>query len=96
MRRRFLGHLLNEVSIRTGVVVPRYRLWLALRERGYDPEWLTQRQTLEFCDLHLTAFLQEHGLGLSRRQLRSVRRALARHDPHLPTPEEWAHRYELD
>ena len=69
-----------------GQVVPRYRLWLALRERGANPEALERADAIAFCDEQMDAFLADSGLSLSTRRLRKLRRALSRFDPLLPTP----------
>ena len=86
-RRRF-DHLVTEISVRTGSRAPRYALWLRLHELGADPEQLARSQCLAFYDEFLLEYLTEHELALSKRQRRSLRRAVRRHDPTRPTPEE--------
>ncbi len=89
MRRRF-DHLAAEISIRVGRVVPRYPLWLRMRELGLDPEWLAREEALRFCEHDLEHFLRQHGLVMGPREWRRLFRAVARHDPSVRTPAEWA------
>jgi hypothetical protein len=91
MRRGF-DHLFAEISVGLGRLAPRYALWLRLREIGIDPESLTREQSIAFCRAHLGAFLREHGLALGPRSARRVERAVARHDPSVRSPAEWAAR----
>jgi hypothetical protein len=91
MRRRF-EHLVEELSVLAGQLVPRYALWLRLHQRGLDPERLGREQLLGFCRWELDAFLHEHGIQLSERDAQKLRRAVARHDPAVRTPYEWAAR----
>jgi hypothetical protein len=86
-RKRF-DHLLVELSVSVGRVVPRYALWLLLQELGHDPELLSREAVLAFLDEQLEAFLAEHDLGLSAREDRRLRRSLERYDPAYPTPYE--------
>ena len=72
-----------------GRSLPRYSLWLRLREQGFDPERLTREQALAFCRGGLPAFLHEHRLALSGRAARRLERAVADFDPRRPTPAEW-------
>lgn len=88
-RRRF-DHLFEEISLEIGRLAPRYALWLHLRERGLDPERLTRDEVVAFCRDGLSRFLREHGLALSQRQVVSLLRTVARHDPSVRTPAEWA------
>ena len=88
MRRRRFDHLILEISLALDCALPRYPLWLAFRELGANPEYLTRETALEFCDEHLGDFLAQRGLALSPRQARRLRRAVARFDPELPTPYE--------
>ena len=81
MPRRRFDHLVSELSVRVGRLVPRYAPWLRFHELKLDPEWLTRGEVLGFVDRHLAAFLVQHGLRL--------RRVLERHDPLQPTPDEW-------
>ena len=91
MRRGF-DHLFAEISVAAGRLVPRYALWLRLRELGIDPEQLTRKQGVAFCRGHLDAFLREHGMALAPRAVRRVERAVARLDPAARSPAEWAAR----
>ena len=88
MDRSRFEHLFVELSMACGVVVPRYRLWLALQEAGADPDRLRRRAALAFCDRDLAPFLATLGLQLSRWRRRRLRRAVAFFDPTLTTPEE--------
>ena len=87
MRRAF-DHLHAELSIGVGSVVPRYAMWLRLRELGLDPEALDREQALAFCRRHAGAFLAELGLPLAPRAARRIEKALVRFDPRCPTPSE--------
>lgn len=89
-RRRRFDHLFEELSVRIGRLAPRYALWLRLRERDLDPEILTRDQAVAFCREGLAEFLREHELALAPRQLDALVRAVARHDPAVRTPAEWA------
>jgi hypothetical protein len=89
VRRRRFEFLYEELSLRLGRLAPRYALWLRLRETGADPESLSRADALRFSERELPAFLAEHGLGLDPRDLRSLVRAVARHDPAVRTPAEW-------
>lgn len=91
MRSTF-DHLHAELSIGVGCVVPRYTLWLHVREIGLDPEELDREQALAFCRRHASEFLAEIGLPLAPRAARRVERALVRFDPRYPTPSEQAAR----
>ncbi len=71
-----------------GVALARYPLWLWLRERDCDPEWLTRADVLAFCDVDLPAFLHTRGAFLPPRRKAALRRRLARFDARSPTPEE--------
>jgi hypothetical protein len=86
-RRRF-DHLILEISLALNCNLPRYPLWLAFKEAGADPDYLTREVVIEFCDEHLTGFLAHLGHSLSPRKLRRLRRAVARFDPAIPTPYE--------
>ena len=90
MRRRRFDHLYEELSVRLGRLAPRYALWLRLRELGADPEALSRADALRFSEHDLPHFLAEHGLALGPAALRSLVRAVARHDPRVRTPAEWA------
>jgi len=90
--RRVFDHLHAELSVEVGRVVPRYALWLALREAGLDPEQLTREQALGFCRRHLAVLLAGLGLALAPRPARRLERELGRFDPARPTPYERAAR----
>lgn len=87
MRRGF-DHLHAELSVGVGTLVPRYPLWLRMREVGLDPERLSREQALRFCRRQLPNFLSELGLVLSQRGTRRLERAIGRFDPARPTPYE--------
>lgn len=88
--RRVFDHLHAELSVAVGRVVPRYALWLRLREAGLDPERLTRQQALAFCRQKLSGFLAEQGLSLTPRRARRLERELGRVDAGHPTPYERA------
>lgn len=90
MPRRRFDHLFEEISLQIGRLAPRYALWLHLREHGLDPDRLTRDEVVAFCEDGVSQFLREHELALSRRQLLSLLRAVARHDPSVRSPAEWA------
>ena len=90
MSRRRFDHLFEEISLQIGRLAPRYALWLHLREGGLDPDRLTRDEVVAFCREGLPRFLCEHQLALSPRQLLSLLRAVARHDPSVRSPAEWA------
>jgi hypothetical protein len=87
MRRRF-DHLLVELSVAVGCPLPRYALWLRMREAGFNPEDLSKDEALAFCAAPVTAFLGEQGLFLPSRARRRLLRTVARFDPSIPTPYE--------
>lgn len=88
MQRKRFDHLVVELSVAVGRVVPRYALWLLLQELGHDPVTLSHDAVLAFHDDQLEAFLAEHGLQLEPREARRLRRSLDRYDPAYPTPYE--------
>jgi len=88
VRRRRFNHLFMELSVAVGRPVPRFDLWLALQERGSDPELLSRCDAIAFCDDQLQQWLQLRGLHLEKRKWRRLRRALERFDARHPTPEE--------
>ena len=94
-RSRF-EHLYVELSVECGRLVPRDRLWLALREAGANPEVLSREHALTFFDMGLRGFLTENGLSLSRWKLRKVRRAVLFFDPGLTTPAELLERLDSE
>jgi len=87
-RRRF-EHLHVELSLAADRNLPRYALWLALREQGLDPEDLEAEEVEEFEARHLDAFLAEQGVALRPRQRRRLRRRLRDYDPAHETPYDW-------
>ena len=90
--RRLFDHFHAELSVHLGRLVPRYALWLSLREAGLDPELLTRDQALAFCRQRLAAFLAAQGLRLAPRPARRLERELRRFDPGRATPYEHAAR----
>lgn len=88
MGRRRFDHLIVELSVAAGRRLPRYALWLALHEAGWNPERLSRDGALAFCDGPLEPFLARRGLRLTRRAARRLRRAVARFDPRVLRPEE--------
>jgi hypothetical protein len=86
-RKRF-DHLILELSLALDRNIPRYPLWIAFKERGANPEFLTRNAILDFCDLHLAEVLAHLGHTLTPRKARRLRRLVARYDPTLPTPYE--------
>ena len=86
MRRKRFNQLVAELSGLLGRALPRYGLWLRLHELGYDPEALSQRECLRFCERDLESFLGEQGLALSTRAQRRLRRALGGDVPFPPSP----------
>ena len=71
-----------------GVRIPRYDLWLWIHKHGCDPETMTARASVAFCDGPLSRFLAERDLQLSPRARRRLLRAVARYNPDVPSPEE--------
>jgi len=80
--------LILEISLAVNQSLPRYPLWLAFKELGMDPEFLTREAVIDFCDEHLPDFLARLGYSLPPRRIRRLQRAVARFDPALPTPYE--------
>ncbi|MAE93772.1 MAG: hypothetical protein CL910_03850 [Deltaproteobacteria bacterium] len=87
MRRRF-DHLHTELCVAVGERLPRYALWLWLREHGRDPEDLSREDVDTFCDAELAAFLRTREVFLPARLRKRLRKRLGRFDPRFPTPEE--------
>lgn len=85
-----------ELSLALDRYVPRYPVWLALKEMGADPDWLTREDALEFCDAHLDGIVAQLGGALSPRLTKRLRRSVARFDPNLPTPYERMERFGSD
>ena len=71
-----------------GQEIPRYRLWLRLHEHGCDPETLTARMAVAFCDGPLAGFLAEQGLKIRWMARRQLREAVAYFDPTPQRPED--------
>jgi hypothetical protein len=88
LQRRRFDHLTVEISLALDRNLPRYPLWLAFKELGLDPDYLTRETVIEFCDEHLSDFLAQLGHSLPPRKLRRLQRAVARFDPELLTPYE--------
>jgi hypothetical protein len=86
-RRRF-DHLVAEISVAAGIRIPRYDLWLWIHDHGCDPEAMSARASVAFCDGPLSNFLAERDLELSPRARRRLLRAVGRYDPDVPSPEE--------
>ncbi len=93
MGRRRFEHLVVELSVAVGRVIPRYALWLKLGELGWNPEGLSRMAVISFYDGHLQQFLDECGASLSARKARRLRRTLERFDPAQPTPYEHMERF---
>jgi hypothetical protein len=91
MRRRF-EHLVVELSVAAGCVIPRYALWIRLGELFGSPEHLARGAALAFCDQHLGEFLAEHVITTTPRARRRLRRAVAGFDARQSTPTEWMER----
>jgi hypothetical protein len=88
VKQRRFEHLVVELSVSVGRIIPRYALWLLLQEQGWDPVVLGREDIKRFCDDHLPIFLADHGLTLGERRARALRKRLLRFDPRHPTPEE--------
>ena len=88
MPRRRFEHLVAEISLSVDALVPRYRLWLDLHERGLDPEALSREAALAYCRGPLGAFLEGQGFRLCERERRRLLRSVARFVPEVPTAEE--------
>jgi hypothetical protein len=86
-RRRF-NHLILEISLAAEQRISRYGLWLQLHELGWNPEALSRQAALSFCDGPLATFLANRGINLRPRAARRLRRAVARFDPSVLTPDE--------
>ena len=88
MTRRRFDHLVVEVSLATGWRVPRFQLWLRLRELGADPETISGEEIVAFCGGPLRRFLAERGVALGPRAQRRLLRSVRRYDPTRREPEE--------
>lgn len=89
MDRRRFEHLHVELSLAAGRNLPRYELWLCLREHGLDPEELEAEELEDFEQRHLDAFLAQQAVHLSPRKRRRLQRRLGGFDPTRETPYEW-------
>lgn len=89
MRKRF-DHLVQEITLAVGQEIPRYRLWLRLHEHGCDPEVLTARMAVAFCDGPLASFLAAEGLKIRWMARRRLREAVAYFDPMVHSPDSLA------
>lgn len=87
-RRARFDHLVAEISVAVGTLVPRYPLWLRLHELGQDPETLSSEAAAAFCGGPARRFLADHGYGLSWGARRRLIKSVSRYDPARPTPEE--------
>ncbi len=87
MRRGF-DHLYAELSVAAGIALPRYALWLCLREAGRDPERLSREDLVAALEGELAGFLREQGLRLAPGRSRGLSKRLRLFDPQTPTPEE--------
>ena len=88
MQRRRFDHLIIELSLALDRNLPRYPLWITFKELGADPDCLSRKAAIEFCDEHMGEFLAHLGHALTPRQARRLRRAVERYDPEIPTPYE--------
>ena len=88
MSRRSFDHFHAELSVEIGKLVPRYALWLEVRELGLDPGHLTRADLVELASARLDPFLAFEGLVLPDRARRRLLRRLRRYDPAVPTPYE--------
>jgi hypothetical protein len=88
MGRRRFDHLVEEISVAAGQLIPRYELWMRLHELGWDPEQLTRDAAVRFAGDPLTGFLADLGLFVPERARRRLERAVRRYDPAVPTPYE--------
>ena len=88
LARRCFDHLHAELSVEIGKLVPRYPLWIRVREAGYDPDAFGAGQLVSFFDEHLDPFLLEEGLVLPPRRRARLRKRITRFDPDVPTPYE--------
>ena len=86
MGRAHFDNLVKELSELLGGDLPRYALWLHLREAGLDPEQLTREQAIALCGGFLQRFLRERGVHLAVSEMRHLRRVVARFEPSLATP----------
>jgi hypothetical protein len=87
VRRIRFNQLVAEISRLLGRALPRYGLWLRLHELGYDPETLSRRECLRFCERELESFLGERGLALPARAQRRLLRTFGGDVPPPPSPQ---------
>ena len=88
MGRRRFDHLHAELSVAAGRRLPRYALWLALHDAGFDPERLAHGDVADVCERAIPRFLEAEGVSLGARRARALRRELLRYDPSIPSPYE--------
>ena len=88
MSRRSFDHFHAELSVEIGRLVPRYALWLEVRELGLDPGELGAADLVALASGALDPFLAFEGLILPDRARRRLVRRLRRYDPALATPYE--------
>ena len=55
--RRCFDHMHAEISVALGRVLPRYALWMHLKDLGLDPDALTRDAATRFCEGHLDGLL---------------------------------------
>jgi hypothetical protein len=88
MTRRRFDHLVQEISLALDRHIPRYPLWLTLKDLGMEPDRLSRDAAVAFCNEHLQSFLALLGYELSAREIRRLARTLSHFDPARPTPDE--------
>ena len=81
MDRRRFDHLFIELSLACGQLLPRFQLWLFLRENGAEPDALSRHEALAFCKHGTLTFLAQEGLRLTRWQRYRLRRRVAAFEP---------------
>lgn len=88
MARKRFDHFHVELCCALDQLIPRYALWMEMRERGLHPEELGTQALLVFFDQHLNAFLAHRGTHFGPRARGRLRRRLERYDPLVATPYE--------
>ncbi len=88
MGRRYFDWIHVEISLALDRQISRYALWIAIWERGGDPDRLSHDEARGFVESGLTPFLTAQGALLSRRARRRLEGRILRFDPRFPTPEE--------
>ena len=88
MGRKRFDHFHVELCCALDQLIPRYALWMEMRERGLCPDELGNEALLAFFDRHLNAFLAHRGSAFGPRAYRQLRRRLERYDPLVATPYE--------